>query len=210
MVFQQLGGINAVMFYASEIFKDAGFDSSHVASVSVAALQVPMTAVGALLMDKCGRRPLLMVSAAGMSLGCFLVGMAFYIRGHENGTHLAVLVTILALGGLLGYIATFALGMGGIPWIIMSEIFPINMKGIAGSLVTLVCWFGSWVITVSFNVLLAWSAAGSFFIFAGISASAVLFVAYLLPETKGQTLEEIQSSFESFFTRRTLRANQLC
>jgi SP family facilitated glucose transporter-like MFS transporter 8 len=209
MVFQQLGGINAVMFYASEIFKDAGIASDHAASVAVAALQVPMTAFGALLMDKSGRRPLLMVSAGGMSLGCFLVGLSFYIQGHENDTHLAALVTILALGGLLGYIATFSLGMGGIPWIIMSEIFPINMKGIAGSLVTLVAWFGSWVITVTFNYLLAWSAAGSFFIFAGISASAVVFVAYLLPETKGQTLEEIQSSFESFFTKGTLKANQV-
>lgn len=207
MVFQQFGGINAVMFYASEIFKDAGFSSSNMASVAVAALQVPMTAIGALLMDKSGRRPLLMVSAGGMSIGCSLVGVSFYLQNHESDTHLSLVVTILALGGLLGYIAAFSLGMGGIPWIIMSEIFPINMKGIAGSLVTLVCWFGSWVITVTFNFLLAWSTEGTFFLFAGISASAVFFVAYLLPETKGQTLEEIQSSFESFFTRRTLNAN---
>lgn len=207
MVFQQFGGINAVMFYASEIFKDAGFSSSNMASVAVAALQVPMTAIGALLMDKSGRRPLLMVSAGGMSIGCSLVGVSFYLQNHESDTHLSLVVTILALGGLLGYIAAFSLGMGGIPWIIMSEIFPINMKGIAGSLVTLVCWFGSWVITVTFNFLLAWSTEGTFFLFAGISAAAVFFVAYLLPETKGQTLEEIQSSFESFFTRRTLNAN---
>lgn len=80
MVFQQFGGINAVMFYASEIFKDAGFSSSNMASVAVAALQVPMTAIGALLMDKSGRRPLLMVSAGGMSIGCSLVGVSFYLQ----------------------------------------------------------------------------------------------------------------------------------
>eukprot|EP01018_Ginkgo_biloba_P007347 Gb_37856 [translate_table: standard] len=233
MVFQQLGGINAIIFYASEIFKAAGFASGHAASVGVAALQVPMTAIGALLMDKSGRRPLLMVSAGGMSVGCFLVGLSFYIQGHETHGYLLTLVSTLALGGLLrqidwrssrvlispissysaygmspflsnqAYIATFSLGMGGIPWIIMSEVFPINMKGIAGSLVTLVSWLGSWVITITFNFLLTWSAAGSFFMFSGVCAFTVLFVAKLVPETKGQTLEEIQASFKSFFSTRT-------
>ncbi|XP_057856966.1 sugar transporter ERD6-like 16 [Cryptomeria japonica] len=203
MVFQQLCGINALMFYASKIFEAAGFHSDHAASVSVAALQVPMTVVGVLLMDRAGRRPLLMVSAGGISLGCFMVGVSFYIQGHESYAHLGALVSILALGGLLTYIAAFSLGMGGVPWIIMSEIFPINMKGVAGSLVTLVSWFGSWVITLTFNFLLTWSAAGSFFIFGGAGAGAVLFVAKLLPETKGQTLEEIQTSFLTFFSKRT-------
>lgn len=206
MVFQQLAGINAIIFYASEIFQAAGFSSGHAASVAVAALQVPMTAMGALLLDKSGRRPLLMVSAGGMSIACFLVGLSFYVQDHGVSTHLATIVSTLALGGLLSYIATYSLGMGGIPWIIMSEIFPINMKGIAGSLVTLVSWLGSWVITITFNSFLSWSAAGSFFIFSVMSACTVFFVAYLLPETKGQTLEEIQISFRSFFRRGAIEA----
>lgn len=201
MVFKQLGGISAVIFYASEIFQAAGFSSDHAASVAVAALQVPMTAIGALLMDKSGRRPLLMISAGGMSIGCFLVGLSFYIQGCGANAHPTPILKTLSLGGLLCYIGTFSLGMGGIPWIIMSEIFPINMKGIAGSLVTLVSWLGSWVITITFNLFLTWSAAGSFFIFSVICASTVFFVAFLLPETKGQTLEEIQTSFQSFFKR---------
>lgn len=206
MVFQQLAGINAIIFYASEIFQAAGFSSGHVASVAVAAFQVPMTAIGALLLDKSGRRPLLMVSAGGMSIGCFLVGLSFYIQGHGTNAHLTTSVSTLALGGLLSYIATFSLGMGGIPWIIMSEIFPLNLKGIAGSLVTLVAWLGSWVITITFNSFLSWSAAGSFFIFSVTSACTVFFVAYLLPETKGKTLEEIQTSFRSFFRRESVEA----
>ncbi|XP_057868263.2 sugar transporter ERD6-like 16 isoform X2 [Cryptomeria japonica] len=176
VVCQQLCGINGVIFYASAIFKAAGYSSGQSASVGIAILQVPLTAVGAMLMDKSGRRPLLMIAAGGMSVSCFIVGLAFYILRHSQHSALQLVGSRLALFGLL--------------------IFPINMKGIAGSLVSLVAWFGGWIVTVSFNSLLSWSAAGSFFIFCGVSAFTVLFVAKLVPETKGRTLEEIQSSFK--------------
>ncbi|KAM3704994.1 hypothetical protein ACB098_03G046800 [Castanea mollissima] len=84
--------------------------------------------------------------------------------------------------------------MGGIPWVIMSEIFPIHIKGSAGSLVTLVSWIGSWVVSYTFNYLFDWSSAGTFFIFAVICGMGILFIAKLVPETKGCTLEEIQAS----------------
>ncbi|XVF42033.1 hypothetical protein PTKIN_Ptkin01aG0327900 [Pterospermum kingtungense] len=85
-------------------------------------------------------------------------------------------------------------GMSGIPWIIMSEIFPVNVKGSAGSLCNLVNWFCSWVVSYTFNFLLQWSSAGTFFIFSSISGLAIIFIAKLVPETKGRTLEEIQAS----------------
>nr|POF14581.1 sugar transporter erd6-like 5 [Quercus suber] len=93
------------------------------------------------------------------------------------------------------YLGSFELGMGGIPWIIMSEIFPINIKGLAGSLVTLVSWTGSWVVSYTFNYLFEWSSAGTFFIFAVICGVGILFIGKIVPETKGRTLEEIQASF---------------
>lgn len=194
MLLQQFCGINAVIFYASSIFKSAGFSSGHTASITVAIVQVLMTAVGASLMDKSGRRPLLMIAAGGMCISCFIVGLSFYIQGHFDGSSLLLLARILSLIGLLGYIATFSMGMGGIPWVIMSEIFPLNMKRIAGSLVSLTAWFGSWIVTLTFNSLFSWSSTASFFIFCIVCAFTVLFVVKLVPETKGRTLEEIQSS----------------
>ncbi|OQU86596.1 sugar transporter ERD6-like 5 isoform X1 [Sorghum bicolor] len=197
MVLQQFGGVNAICFYASEIFVSAGFSSGNTGMLAMVAVQIPMTGLGVLLMDKAGRRPLLMVSAAGTCLGCLLVGLSFLAKEHHWGKDLNL---VLALAGILIFGGSFSLGMGGIPWVIMSEIFPINMKGAAGSLVTLVSWLGSWIVSYAFNFLLVWNSYGTFFIFASICGLTVVFVERLVPETKGRTLEEIQASMNSSLT----------
>ncbi|XP_076894393.1 sugar transporter ERD6-like 5 [Bidens hawaiensis] len=204
MVLQQFGGVNAVAFYVDSIFISAGFSSS-IGSVAVVIvqtglyviLQVPFSLLGVLLMDVSGRRPLLLVSAAGTFLGCFLTGISFLLQDLHMNNRMS---PILALVGVLVYTGSFSLGMGGVPWVIMSEIFPISIKGSAGSLVTAVNWFGSWVISYAFNFLMKWSTEGTFFMFASICCLTILFVAKLVPETKGLTLEEIQASM-NLFTR---------
>ncbi|KAL1358399.1 sugar transporter ERD6-like 16 [Arachis hypogaea] len=190
MVCQQASGINGIGFYASETFVASGLSSGKVGTIAYALIQVPFTALGAILMDKTGRRPLITVSASVTFLGCFITGIAFFLKGQSL---LLEWVPTLVVSGVLIYIASFAIGMGSVPWVIMSEIFPINIKGSAGSLVVLLTWLGAWIVSYTYNFLMDWSAPGTFFLYAVGCLLTIVFVAKLVPETKGKTLEEIQA-----------------
>ncbi|CAN1271435.1 Sugar transporter ERD6-like 7 [Linum perenne] len=190
MVVQQFGGINAVCFYASNILKSAGVSSSF-GIIIYAVVQLVVTLLITQVVDRAGRKPLLLVSASGLVVACLLISLSFYLRTN----HLALeYVPLLAITGILLYVGSFSAGMGAVPWVIMSEIFPINIKGVAGGLATLVNWFGAWAVSYTYNFLNSWSSYGTFLVYAAINAVAIVFVAKVVPETKGRTLEQIQAA----------------
>ncbi|KAJ0025920.1 hypothetical protein Pint_08966 [Pistacia integerrima] len=196
LIFQQLSGVNAVIFYSSTIFESAGITSSNVATLGIGAIQVIATAVATWLVDKAGRRLLLIISTGGMTASLLIVAAAFYAKdfvSEDSGIY--SILGIFSVVGVVAMIIFFSLGMGPVPWVIMSEILPINIKGLGGSVATLSNWICAWLVTMTANLLLTWSSGGTFTIYMVVSAFAVAFVTFLVPETKGKALEEIQRSF---------------
>ncbi|EEF52582.1 sugar transporter ERD6-like 6 [Ricinus communis] len=196
LVLQQLSGINGVLFYSSTIFESAGVKNSNVATCGLGAIQVIATGVTTSIVDKAGRRLLLIISSSAMAISLLLVAVSFFVQDFvSDQSHLYSILGILSIVGVLGMVVGFSLGMGPIPWIIMSEILPVNIKGLAGSVATLANWLFSFVVTMTANLLLSWSSGGTFTIYLIVCALTIAFVAIWVPETKGRTLEEIQSSF---------------
>ncbi|KAI6684828.1 hypothetical protein NL676_030741 [Syzygium grande] len=194
MLLQQFGGASAFSYYASTIFESADFSTS-IGTRSVAIVTMPALAVTVFLTDKAGRRPLLMVSSAGMCLSCLSLGLSFYMQDLHKCKNVTPIFVFLAT---LAYFVSLSVGMQGLPWILMSEIFPVNVRGRAGSLVTFAHWSSSWIVSYTFNFMFQWSAPGTFFILAGVCGLAILFTVKLVPETKGRALEELQASLAHF------------
>ncbi|XP_010459616.1 PREDICTED: sugar transporter ERD6-like 4 [Camelina sativa] len=196
LVLQQLGGINGVLFYSSTIFESAGVTSSNAATFGVGAVQVVATAVATWLVDKSGRRLLLMISSIGMTISLVIVAVAFFLKEYVSpDSHMYNILSMVSVVGVVAMVIACSLGMGPIPWLIMSEILPVNIKGLAGSIATLANWFVSWLVTMTANMLLAWSSGGTFTLYALVCGFTVVFVSLWVPETKGKTLEEIQALF---------------
>ncbi|KAI5388550.1 hypothetical protein KIW84_074294 [Lathyrus oleraceus] len=117
------------------------------------------------------------------------------VVGGENDSDLYATLSLVSVAGVVVMVIAFSLGLGAMPWIIMSEILPINIKGLAGSFATLANWFFSWLVTLTANLLLDWSSGGTFTIYTAVCVFTAGFVAIWVPETKGKTLEEIQQFF---------------
>ncbi|KAL8152064.1 hypothetical protein V2J09_021872 [Rumex salicifolius] len=196
LALQQLSGINGVFFYSSTIFENAGVSQEKIASLGLAVVQVLATGISTWLMDKAGRKILLIISTIVMTISLLLVSVAFYIEAAiSDDSELYTMMGYLAVAGVVGMVIGFSLGLGPVPWLIMSEIMPVNIKGFGGSAATMTNFLVSWIVTLTANTMLAWSAGGTFTIYTVFAALTAVFVAMFLPETKGRALEEIQSSF---------------
>ncbi|NXJ87835.1 GTR8 protein, partial [Corythaixoides concolor] len=213
MFFQQVTGINAVMFYAETVFEDANFKDSRMASVVVGSIQVCFTAVAALIIDKTGRKMLLFISGIIMALSTALFGLYFkmVLPNLNNSSNPDLWFTLnsaspgtessmswLAVVSLGLFVAGFALGWGPVPWLVISEIFPLKARGILSGACVLTNWVMAFVVTKEFHDFIGFlTSYGTFWLFSAFCCLNVTFTAFYVPETKGQTLEQIEAYFRT-------------
>lgn len=189
-LFSQITGINAIIYYAPEIFKSAGLaaGSALAQTFLIGIVNTVFTFVALWLIDIVGRKKLLIWGVSGMIICLLGTGLCFYLN-IVTGAWLLIFI--------LGYIACFASSLGPIPWVIMSEIFPTKIRGIAMSFATLVLWIGVVLITQLTPMLL--ESAGGAFTFWLFMVNAVILLIFTwtrIPETKNRTLEEIEKSWK--------------
>jgi sugar porter (SP) family MFS transporter len=198
-VFQQVTGINAIIYYANEIFAEAGFTTAEQQAkatlYAVGATNVLATLVAVAWVDRFGRRPLLFTGLVGMTVSLAAVGLSFAALENQpddgaTSTTVGGIVTVLAL---VVFIASFAFSMGPIVWTIISEIYPNRVRGRAMAVATAVNWFAAFLVAQFFlSVVDAIGESTTFFLFSALCIVSFVFVYRLVPETKGRSLEEIQ------------------
>jgi SP family galactose:H+ symporter-like MFS transporter len=192
---QQITGINTVIYYAPTIFKFAGLSSASVAilaSVGVGVVNVALTLVAMQLIDRVGRRPLLLTSLAGMALSLFVLGLAFSLPQFAGD------LGWIAVGSLMVYVGSFAVGLGPVFWLVLSEIYPLQIRGRAMSVGTVANWSANLIVALSFLTLTEiLGKAATFWLYAAVTVGAWFFAFLLVPETKGKTLEQIEAHFRS-------------
>lgn len=196
MVFQQLCGINAVIFYAGSIFVETGGSlKPDEASIVIGVMQVVAVFVSTLIVDRLGRRILLSASIIALSACAFILGIYFYLQDIK---HDVTNISWLPLTSLCIFIILFSIGFGPLPWMMIGEIFAPEVKGIAGSSACLFNWLLAFLVTKTYtNLNDVLHPYGTFWLFAVISAIGVFFVLFLVPETKGKSLEDIQRELSS-------------
>lgn len=190
-VFQQLVGINAVLYYAPMIFQNIGAanDSAFLQTVIVGAANVLFTLVAMFTVDSWGRRPLLIWGGLIMAVAMIWLGAVFNMQALGS----------MALVAMVLYVAGFAMSWGPVVWVLLSEIFPNAIKGQALAIAVAAQWIANWIVSTSFKMMDGNSVLNglfhhgfAYYLYGAMSVASALFVYYLVPETKGRKLEEIQ------------------
>jgi sugar porter (SP) family MFS transporter len=187
-MFNQLSGINAILYYAPRIFEMAGFDKTqaYLQPVYIGAANLLFTVLAMTVIDKVGRKTLLITGAAGMIIFLGLTAGAFSHAGEANK---------MVLLYLLGFIAFFAFSQGAVIWVFISEIFPNSVRSQGGSLGSFTHWIMAAIISWTFPIIVEGSPNGGFYSFIFYSVmmlASLIFIWRVMPETKGRSLEEIQ------------------
>jgi len=190
-MFNQLSGINAILYYAPEVMKQAGADDNAalLMSVAVGLMNLIATMAALTVIDRIGRRSLMIVGSIGylVSMG-FLTAVMFMFQGHFNSTS-----STLVLVGLLVFIAAHAFGQGSVIWVFISEIFPTRVRGLGQSLGSLTHWVFAAITPYAFPPIIgAWGGGWAFSIFLVCMFGQLVWVLTKMPETKGIPLEEME------------------
>lgn len=191
-VLQQVTGINVFLYFGSEIFEKIGgetIDTALLQQVIVGTVNLLFTVIAIWTVDKLGRKPLMIVGAAGMGISLFAMGLA----GFYKATGLWMLIFVL------GYIACFALSVGPVVWVLLSEIFPTKIRGRAMAIATVCLWLANTVVSQTFPMMdenefliEKFHHGFPFFIYGSMCVVLIVFMWRLVPETKGKSLEEIE------------------
>lgn len=198
--FQQAGGIDATVYYSPVTFRTAGINSQGGilgATMAVGFAKAGFVVVAAVLIDKVGRRPLLLTSAIGSTVSLLALATALAVIGKSSTVGMGrEVASYLAVIAACGNVAFFSVGMGPVNWVLGAEIFPLRLRAKAASLGVAVNRGMSGVISMTFlSISKAMTVPGTFYLFAAVSALCSIFIYFCVPETKGKTLEEIVESF---------------
>lgn len=189
-ILQQVTGINTVIYYAPTIFLSAGFHSasaSILATAGVGVVNVLLTIVALRIIDRAGRRALLLTGTAGMAVSLFVFALGFAYGGALPGFRWIAVLSVMA------YVGFFAIGLGPIFWLLISEIFPLGVRGRAMGVATVANWGSNLVVALTFLQLLqALGPGATFLIYAVLSVGGWIFAFYAVPETRGHSLEQIE------------------
>jgi SP family galactose:H+ symporter-like MFS transporter len=201
-VFQQVTGINTVIYYAPVIIQSAGISSASgaiLATLGIGVVNVIMTVVSMRLLDRVGRRPLLLIGIAGMTITLVALGLVFRRPAQTEAS------ATLAVISMMVYVAAFAISLGPIFWLMISEIYPLKIRSSTEGLSAAFNWGSNLLVSLTFLTLVQeLGASWTFWMYGVCSAGAWIFSYYRVPETKGQTLEQIEAFFRNTSPTRAL------
>ena len=190
-IFQQVMGCNTVLYYAPTIFTDVGFGVSAalIAHIGIGIFNVIVTAIAVAIMDKIDRKKMLNIGALGMGISLFIMSIAMKFSG---GSFTAAVVCVIAL---TVYIAFFSATWGPVMWVMIGEVFPLNIRGLGNSFASVINWSANMVVSLTFPSLLDFFGTGSLFIGYGVLCFAsIWFVQKKVFETRNRSLEEIEGT----------------
>ncbi len=190
-IFQQVTGINVVMYYAPAIFKSAGFGNSSALfqTALMGMVNLTFSVVSMFYVDKVGRKPLMIIGSIGMAVAMFLLAITF-ISGHARGYFVLVCI--------MGYLAAFGFSLGPVVWVLIAELFPNRIRSYSVAIATFMLWGANFVVSLTFPFLLNSVKGYSFVIYGTMCVLCLLFVLKYLHETKGKTLEQIEDEITSY------------